>query len=1177
MDDDCIGPYRIVEPLGRGSMGVVYRARHVGSEHAVALKTVRVPSPRLLESIRREVHALTRIRHPGVVRIVDNGVHRGRQWYAMDLLEGESLRRFGERIWSRHRIRWASLSETDALSATDAVGTQPSKSRSEDPPSAVRSWYASDLLPAAAGELRTVVKIVRRLCATLAFLHGEGFLNCDLKPENVLLVEGQPVIIDFGLSAHHPGCSSREALEAQQGGAGTIPYMSPEQIRGDFLDARSDLYSMGCLLYELLTGRPPFLGPPRVVMAQHLFAAATPPSELVSGVPRTLEHLVLKLLEKDLAARFGHADEVAAELAELGEDVRQLPNFPPARSYLYRPRFVGREQIVADLGQLRDRALSGHGALVLLGGESGVGKTRVAMELTRLAPGSRVQIVASESVALSTHDNATVGSGPLHSLRPFLQAVADCCQEGGPDVTEHLLGDRRSVLALYEPLLAQVPARGHSPPVLPLDVEASRQRLFNYLSETLARVADRQAVLLVLDDVGRADELSVAFLRSLTREYLDATPLFILCTYRSEEPSDAVAALSRVSHATHVTLPRLDQDAVRSMVGDMLALPSPPTGFLSFVAQETEGNPFFVGEYLRTAVAERLLYRDQSHTWKMFGQDDPSPAEYRSLGLPRSLRELIEQRLRRLSPAARQAGLAAAVLGRESDADLIREVAGLSDDAAVGAIDELLRHQVLEQAKPGQLRFVHDKLREVAYTDAGADRLEGTHGRAATALESRTVNGPDASRTWAILGHHFAAARRPQLAAGYFKLAADHARATHANGEAIRLYREAINQVSQLTLQLVGDAATWHDTLTALHEALADILSLSGQRADARIAYDAALGRAGDLRPATRARLCRKIGKTWETQHAHDEALRYYGRARDEVAEASLLEPSEARDEWIQVRIDEIWAYYWLNRIPEMDARCSELEPVIENRGSPVQRSGFLRTLWMRDLRRDRYVAREETVRLARSALAASKESGDPGQILADQFAVGFVLLFHQQLERAVVDLDVALTMAEEGGDLGRQARCLSYLSLAARMRGSLEETRALTARSAKIAAAAGMRDYAAAARANQAWLLLREGNADAAITVAREVRETWRQMALVFPFHWLAALPLLEATLQRGDLAEAISCSEEILEPSQQLLPGSASDALANAIRCWTRGDRAGAAAALTLALRYLEPTGYR
>jgi eukaryotic-like serine/threonine-protein kinase len=399
-DSAAIGPYRLLEPLGRGGMGVVYRARHAASERAVALKTVQVPATRWLESIRREIQALTRIRHPGVVRIVDHGVHRGRPWYAMDLLEGESLAHFGERIWSPYR--------------------RPSTPRV--PP----------IARAAAGELATVLQIMRRICASLAFLHGEGLVNCDLKPENVLLVQGQPVIIDFGLTAHHPGGSGREALETQRAMSGTLPYMSPEQIRGEFLDARSDLYAVGCMLYELVVGHVPFGGAPLSVKTSHLSAAPVPPSELVSDVPPELERVILKLLEKDLDRRFGYADEVAALLAAMSNDVPRLREFPPPRSYLYRPRFVGRDALVSQLAALRDRAVEGCGALVLLAGESGVGKTRVAMEVTRVLPSSRMHIVTGEASSLSTESAGAVGSSPLHALRPLLQAVADAARRGGP-------------------------------------------------------------------------------------------------------------------------------------------------------------------------------------------------------------------------------------------------------------------------------------------------------------------------------------------------------------------------------------------------------------------------------------------------------------------------------------------------------------------------------------------------------------------------------------------------------------------------------------------------------------------------------------------------------------------------------------------------------------------------
>jgi hypothetical protein len=504
----------------------------------VALKTVKIPTPRWLESIRREIDALTRIRHPGVVRIVEHGVEHGRPWYAMDLLEGESLRRFGQRLWSPYSTPApVPLAITDHVSETDDVPpsgeidhfpTFPS-----EPPSATIPHLVGSLPPAAAGELQAVLRLMRRVCATLAFLHGEGFVNCDLKPENVLLVGGQPVIIDFGLTAHHPGGTGREALEAQRAMSGTLPYMSPEQIRGEFVDARSDLYAVGCMLYELVTGRTPFAGPARTIALQHLSSPPVPPSERVVDVSPELESLILRLLQKSLTDRFGFADEVAALLAELSGDAQRLPDFPPARPYLYRPRFVGRRDVLTRLTELRDGAASGSGCLVLVGGESGVGKTRVAMELTRIEPSVHMRIVTSEASTLSTEIAGPLGAAPLQAIRPMLRAIADRCQEGGAKVTEELLGGRRSVLALYEPLIAQVPASEPMTPAISLGADGARQRLFRYLSETLAAFAREQPVMWVLDDLGWADDLSLDFLKSLSAEYVATTPLFILGTYRS--------------------------------------------------------------------------------------------------------------------------------------------------------------------------------------------------------------------------------------------------------------------------------------------------------------------------------------------------------------------------------------------------------------------------------------------------------------------------------------------------------------------------------------------------------------------------------------------------------------------------------------------------------------------
>ncbi len=1160
-------------------MGVVYRARHSASDRAVALKTVKAPAVSRLDGIRREIHALTRIRHPGIVRILDHGVHLGLPWYAMDLLEGESLRQFNQRIWSSYQPPSALPStlehSLERLSETELLPAE-SSSALPTPPLPLRRPSVDGPSPAAAGQLEVVLKLVRRVCETLAYLHGEGFANCDLKPDNVLLVGNQPIVIDFGLAARHPGFDSRESLEARRALSGTVPYMSPEQVRGELLDARSDLYAVGCMLFELLVGSSPFLGSPRAILNQHLSTPPVAPSGLVKGLSPELENIVLRLLSKDPSQRFGYADEVAGLLADLAGDVHRLPNYPPAGPYLYRSRLVGRGPILADLTLCMQQAARGKGSLVLLGGESGVGKTRVAMELLRAAAELGMQVVTGEAPAVALDSAAPVGLAPLHTLRPLLQAVADRCFEGGPEVTDSLLGARRSVLAQYEPLLAQIPARDALVPPMPVSVRAARDRLFKYLAETLTALAERQPLLLMLDDIGWADELSATFLRSLDQQHVQSMPAFILCTYRSEDLSDGIRDLARSDGATWIELPRLDVSAVRSMISDMLAMPAPPDAFVRSVERETEGNPFFVAEYLRAAVNERLLFRDQNSAWRVawIGGADAEPR----LPLPGSVRELVARRLQRLSPQAQHTALALAVVDREVESDVLLEVAELSDSAGIEVLDELLRRQILEEVGDSHLRFAHDKLREVSYSVASPERRRALHGRAAFALEARLAARPLPSRHWAILGHHFAAAGHCEEAARYLKLAGDHARATHANADAILRFRDAIQQVDQLLLRLNSEAEHWEGIWLQLSESFADVLALVGRRDEARSAYEGALGRfpMDDCLP--RARVYRKLGKTWETQHQHENALRSYQLAQHAAEAGPAQMPPVLRDEWLHVHIEQLWVHYWLNRVEEMDELIAALRPVVEAHGSSERRAQFFQSQMQLNLRRDRYVVSEQTLAFARSALGACQAAASSEELPMAQFNYGFALLFNNSIDAAEQELQAALALAVRAGDSAQQARCLTYLALTARMSDRIDETASRAERLLLSASAAGMRDYLGAARANQAWVCLRRGDDEAALVQAQLALQTWGDLTgYVYPFRWMALLPLLELALMRGDVATGVSYVEPLLNPSQQYLHGGAADALANASSQWALGQVDTARSSLQAALEHLNGTGYR
>ncbi|MCC6551667.1 MAG: protein kinase [Polyangiaceae bacterium] len=637
-----IGPYRITGVLGEGGMGVVYRAVRAGDEQPVALKTVRVPRGGSVAGIRAEIHALLRLQHPSVVRILAEGVEEGLPWYAMELLEGSTLRDYLRDVWRSWDLghgRGANDATRGApvhiVAAGSQVTTQAAAAAETQGARAPGRGAASTLIPpVAAGRLRDGLTLMRRLCAPLAYLHGCGVVHRDLKPGNVFIRHGgEPVLVDFGLVSRFSSGVGREALEVGGLLVGTASYMAPEQAMGLLVDARADLYALGVILYEVLTGRVPFSAETmRDLLQRHISERPTPPSSLVTGVPERLDALTLRLLAKKPRDRFGYAEDVAAALAELGAE--PTPEIRSTTTFLYRPELAGRDAALARLERSIHKLRDGVGGCVLVGGESGVGKTSLVARAARNATLAHVRVVTGECLPIGiaagvgvidpalaptmAEDAAAldVTGAPLHPFRPLLQAIADRCREGGRATTGELLGPRGKVLAPYAPELLDLPGQREQPEPADLPVEAAHQRLLHDLSETIAAYVDLFGpLLLALDDLQWADELSLSFLASIPPESFARRPILILGTFRSDEVGPGLGELLARPAVERLDLDRLDERTVGAIVGDMLALTKPPKPFVHFLAQQSEGNPFFVAEYLRAAVEEGLLLREDG-TWR---------------------------------------------------------------------------------------------------------------------------------------------------------------------------------------------------------------------------------------------------------------------------------------------------------------------------------------------------------------------------------------------------------------------------------------------------------------------------------------------------------------------------------------------------------------------------------
>lgn len=846
-----LGPYAVLGTLGKGGMGVVYRAASPEGGAQIAVKTTHHASPEEVARIRSEIQALASIRHPGIVQFLAHGVQEGVPWYAMELLEGTTLRGFVNELWPEEEaapLIAGAWTGPETYGGEDLLPREPSMetwieggAREEQATPAAVPVSRRDKPMAANGRLGEVLTICHRLCAPLSVMHARGLVHRDLKPENVILRGGSPVLMDLGLVAHAGGSIGREKLEESGRVLGTLAYMAPEQAEGASVDARADLYALGAMMYELITGvHSVQMGSTSEVLRRIKTEMPPLPSTRVTGVPPALDDLVMRLLARSPAQRFGHADDVAEALVDVGATATP-GDMTPTSAYLYRPALRGRVELRRRLVERIDDLKAGSGGVVVISGESGAGKTFLAIEAASLAGRRRVGMVTGECLPIGAGEEGSedVVGAPLHPFRRFLEGCADRCRDQRAEYVEQLLGSRARILAPYESALASTQSYARHAAPEAVEGESVRERVVVALRETLAAwVAAEGPLMLLLDDWQWADELSFAALRSIDAEFLAHTPLLIVCTWRSDEIGPEHERFSELRHVTMLHLPRLDRTAVGEMVGDMLAISDPPAELVDFLTKETEGNPFFIAEYLRMAASEQILRRERGR-WVLSLGGDVS-----RLPAPGSLQALVSRRIAGLSEPATRVLEVASVLGRHVRG--VTLIGAVEREGFLGALAELESRQILE-VEEGGWKFVHDKLREAAFARVPDERRPGLHAAAARALEASREGGSDDAFEWAGLARHWKEAGDHAAAMRAWARAGDQATRNFSTGEAKEAYRAALGLARAEGTAGAPEAqkGATEIELARWESGLADACLLSGETRTGMAHAGAALGHAG--------------------------------------------------------------------------------------------------------------------------------------------------------------------------------------------------------------------------------------------------------------------------------------------------------------------------------------------
>lgn len=477
--------------------------------------------------------------------------------------------------------------------------------------------------------------------------------------------------------------------------------------------------------------------------------------------------------------------EIAAQANLAGQPhLPQLAGLPrsPLLEGEGRVPLVGRVEERTGLLDCLEEAVAGRGGLVLLEGETGIGKTRLLQEVARDAEWRGVRV-------LWGHGRELTDLPPYSLFSEVLRAGLTPLRAG--QVARLVEGVWLRQLSLLLPELAEwLP---DLPPRVALTPEQEQVRLLEALTRTVLALGQITPHLVILEDLQWADEATWEGLRYLASR-LDGSQVLVIGSFRSGEVKEqagiwqALQAVQEAGYRKWIELTRLTAEQTGELVRQGLGLTRAAPRFTARLYRETDGNPLFVLETLRTLHAEGLLYRNASGQWGT--PWDEATTDYAELPVPSEVYQVIARRLARLRPKERRILNAAAVLGADIDFELLVQVSRLPQKEVLAGIRSLVQRGLLEEG-PAGYAFSHDRIRQVVYDEMSATKRRWLHRTIGEVMEAAQPDQVDA------LAYHFVQAQESDKALHYSLQVARHAEAIYALNEALTHYTQALTFVDR--------------------------------------------------------------------------------------------------------------------------------------------------------------------------------------------------------------------------------------------------------------------------------------------------------------------------------------------------------------------------------------------
>jgi tetratricopeptide (TPR) repeat protein len=712
--------YRIEQSLGHGGMGAVFRALDRFTQGHVALKRIYLPADQRLYSqtsegvnlrlaLTREFQTLAALRHPNIIEVLDYGfLDDGQPFFTMKLLER-------------------------AQTFLEAAQSQPF-------------------------EVKT--RLLMQSLQALDYLHRHDVIHHDLKPANVLVEDGHVYLVDFGLALVQSG-------QAESSG-GTLAYMAPEVLQFGQLSPAGDLYSLGVMAYELFAGKHPFVTQDMTALMLQIISAK--PDMKALDLPPSMTAVIERLLVKDPALRYQTAAEVLEDLSLTSGIPRPAETFEIRESYLQAARFVGRDRELARLRIALDAmvmpdGVAGEevGSTWLIGGESGVGKSRLIDELRILALVNGARVLYGQAIA--------EGGAAYQIWREPLRRLA---------LMTPLNEYEASLLKTLVPNLDILLERSIQP-APSLDAQSMQQEIVSLVVSMFKR--QQQPVVLLLEDLQWVNQ-SLQILETLL-QIADTLPLMIIGTYRDDHAPHLAQRLSKMKV---MKLDRLDADAIALLSESMLGKAGQRAEIVHLLQRETEGNVFFLVETVRALA-------DAAGDLEGVGR----------ITLPKSIitggiQQIIRKRIQDVPLSAQLLLRLAAMAGRQLDLRVLQRLLATEEHPAINNLetwlDQTVNAAVIDQ-RDGVWRFAHDKLREALLAAIDEADKPALARRIAEAIEFVYREDP-AQLPTELLAYHWQTAGNQEKELHYSLIAAEAAHQISAYRDLYQFAKRAVELAEEL-------------------------------------------------------------------------------------------------------------------------------------------------------------------------------------------------------------------------------------------------------------------------------------------------------------------------------------------------------------------------------------------